>query len=90
MYLLTTPYGFETEHTPRRLQIHNASQLLDAIQKKIALLNHISVLGILEIRSVGFNNASIFVNLGRQSSRSDKATQLKVKILCCDTKRHCH
>lgn len=46
----------------RVLNVDYAAQLLDAVQKNIALLDGLLVLGVLSIGSVGLHNAVHFID----------------------------
>lgn len=55
------------------LQVNDTSQLLDPIEKQISLLNHFSVLCVLEIWSRADNDTAVLVNLGRETVRRNES-----------------
>jgi hypothetical protein len=68
------------------LQVHDPCQLLNSIQEQIPLLNHFSVLRILEIGSVGDNDTSVLVNLGRETIGGNESTRVMINESRADAK----
>jgi len=74
----------------KRLQVDDAGKLLDPIEEQIALLNHVLVLRVLEIGTVGLDDAPKFVNLGREAAGGDEAAELQIEVLRANSERCCH
>ena len=74
----------------KRLQVDDAGKLLDPIEEQVALLDHVLILRILEIGTVGLDDAPKFVNLGREAAGGDEAAELQVEVIRANSERCRH
>jgi hypothetical protein len=72
------------------LKVHDTGELLDSVEKQIALLDHVLVLRILEVRPVGLDDATKLVDLGREAAGGDETAELQVEVFRADSERCRH
>lgn len=82
--------NFLTKRKQTQLQINNPTQLLNPIQQRITLNNHLSIPSILPIRLHSLNNTPHIINLGSEPSTGDETTELPVQKGRGDTEGCCH